>query len=471
MKMKEVCSRTQLTERTIRFYSEEGLISPASYKMNGRTYFDFSEEDIECLNNIAVLRKTGFSIEQINEMQKKPDRINDTVSALLAQLEKRRAEADNNITSLGAVKADKIADIGALAAILKSSAEEKALPATDLEPDFGRFDIQNREEKQQAYKEFISRSVRRIRLKKYLSLTGCGILLIVLSVFFTLLISGQLNSDITETALKHSADEYLIGGYEEGEVSLALEDETFSITAEGLHGGTLRMTRVYTNGDRNIALSWRYFTEAENLLVEQALLNMGGFEIEKGLGEAVAIAILPAEREGEYIAVYAESTDMTARELREAVDGKVCVTCDWWIQYYPRAGGNIWTALTGISDITNPLLRIDGGMDCSLSQTPGLTEEFSEGLLEIFKSSRWRLVKEHGSEIEGSVISFAEHCFIKLAFYDDGTTAYRINRYRSKLLPEYSEFFVWLKSDDGDITAAKLRKLLSDTIAECEAQE
>ena len=40
MKIKEVCRRTELTERTVRYWASEGLISPATYELNGRTYFD-----------------------------------------------------------------------------------------------------------------------------------------------------------------------------------------------------------------------------------------------------------------------------------------------------------------------------------------------------------------------------------------------------------------------------------------------
>jgi DNA-binding transcriptional MerR regulator len=43
MKIKAVCERTELTDRTIRYYIEEGLISPAfTENYLGRKSFDFS---------------------------------------------------------------------------------------------------------------------------------------------------------------------------------------------------------------------------------------------------------------------------------------------------------------------------------------------------------------------------------------------------------------------------------------------
>lgn len=66
MKIKAVCEKTGLTDRTIRYYIEEGLIFP-SYKENylGRKSFDFSDENISELNDIATLRNFDFSIEEI----------------------------------------------------------------------------------------------------------------------------------------------------------------------------------------------------------------------------------------------------------------------------------------------------------------------------------------------------------------------------------------------------------------------
>lgn len=68
MKMKEVCTRTGLTERTVRFYVQEKLVTPLAQRRNGRTWLDFSEADLERLNTVAVLRKAGFTLEEIRAM-------------------------------------------------------------------------------------------------------------------------------------------------------------------------------------------------------------------------------------------------------------------------------------------------------------------------------------------------------------------------------------------------------------------
>ena len=69
MKIKEICRKTGLTDRTVRYYIEEQLIAPF-YTENylGRKSFDFSQEDLERLKNIATLRAFGFSVEEIKEL-------------------------------------------------------------------------------------------------------------------------------------------------------------------------------------------------------------------------------------------------------------------------------------------------------------------------------------------------------------------------------------------------------------------
>ena len=63
MRMKDVLARTGLSERAVRLYIENGLLSPrqdSSYA--GRKSITFSEEDVEALEVIATLRRAGFSL-------------------------------------------------------------------------------------------------------------------------------------------------------------------------------------------------------------------------------------------------------------------------------------------------------------------------------------------------------------------------------------------------------------------------
>lgn len=70
MKIKEVITKTGLTDRAIRLYIEKDLVKPeCDENYNGRKSIDFSEKDIEQLKNIALLRKADFSITEIKALQ------------------------------------------------------------------------------------------------------------------------------------------------------------------------------------------------------------------------------------------------------------------------------------------------------------------------------------------------------------------------------------------------------------------
>ena len=90
MKIKAVCEATGLTDRTIRFYIEEGLVTP-KYQQNylGRKTFDFSEEDVKTLESISIFRKYGFSVAEIKEIYEQPEKI-----ISMAQQAKERLETD-----------------------------------------------------------------------------------------------------------------------------------------------------------------------------------------------------------------------------------------------------------------------------------------------------------------------------------------------------------------------------------------
>lgn len=83
MKMKEVCSLTGLSDRTVRYYIEEGLIAP-SYTENyaGRRSFLFSEEDVALLRDIGTLRKYGFSVSDISAIRQNKNRSPEIIKRL-----------------------------------------------------------------------------------------------------------------------------------------------------------------------------------------------------------------------------------------------------------------------------------------------------------------------------------------------------------------------------------------------------
>ena len=69
MKIKEVCRRTGLTEKSVRYYVEQGLCSPAQVEVRGRIYSEFGSENLRELTQVIRLRSAGLSIEQISRIK------------------------------------------------------------------------------------------------------------------------------------------------------------------------------------------------------------------------------------------------------------------------------------------------------------------------------------------------------------------------------------------------------------------
>ncbi len=73
MKMNEACKQTNLTKKAIHYYIDCGLIRVNQLDNH---YYDFSEENIEDLKQIAFFRKVGISIETIKKIFTSPTALN-----------------------------------------------------------------------------------------------------------------------------------------------------------------------------------------------------------------------------------------------------------------------------------------------------------------------------------------------------------------------------------------------------------
>ena len=84
MKIGAVCQSTGLTDRTIRYYIEEGLLQPEFTKnYTGRKSFDFTQEHVTLLHQISVLRKYGFSITDIKAILADPTQSSEITQELI----------------------------------------------------------------------------------------------------------------------------------------------------------------------------------------------------------------------------------------------------------------------------------------------------------------------------------------------------------------------------------------------------
>lgn len=84
MEIKEVENLLSVSRTNIRFYEKMGLLNP---ERNENNYRQYSESDIAILKKIIVLRKLGFSVEEISSMQKGDLSLSDALEKNIACLE------------------------------------------------------------------------------------------------------------------------------------------------------------------------------------------------------------------------------------------------------------------------------------------------------------------------------------------------------------------------------------------------
>ena len=133
MRIKEVCERTGLTDRAIRYYIDAALLSP-EYSENylGRKNYSFSEEDIASLNEVLVLRNIGFSVPEIATIQKNPEKIAELVSALSKRTTEEFEKDRGILAILSRLELSRIHNISELAdAVTALESVSKSTPPGD----------------------------------------------------------------------------------------------------------------------------------------------------------------------------------------------------------------------------------------------------------------------------------------------------------------------------------------------------
>lgn len=146
MKIKEVAQLTDLPESTIRFYEEEGLISPEKEYMNGRYYRSYSEDDVHLLRTIGTLRKARFSMDEIRSMGSDPKSIEDICAQCCLRLREEVSALREISSTLSSLTADSIGSMFSLADALSEKTKNVELPARDIQVNFARFDSEQWDE-------------------------------------------------------------------------------------------------------------------------------------------------------------------------------------------------------------------------------------------------------------------------------------------------------------------------------------
>ena len=120
MKIKEVMAATGLQETTIRYYERMGLISPETQRRNGRTYHTYTQEDVETLRAVVVLRSARFTIQELRSMQEDPEVIPAAVEACRQRLRQEAEETERLSNAMDRMDSAEVRSLGDLGTLLRA---------------------------------------------------------------------------------------------------------------------------------------------------------------------------------------------------------------------------------------------------------------------------------------------------------------------------------------------------------------
>ena len=128
MKIKTVCELTGLTARTVRVYIDEKLIAP-DFTENylGRRNFEFSDDDVEALKNIAILRKNDFSIDEIRDIICDIEKSTEIIKNVKNRIAKKSEEYNRCLQAFSYIDFSKTYTISELALALSEIPNEMPL--------------------------------------------------------------------------------------------------------------------------------------------------------------------------------------------------------------------------------------------------------------------------------------------------------------------------------------------------------
>lgn len=186
MKIKEVAKLTGLTEKTIRFYEDKGLISPEKEEINGRVFRAYSREDVQGLNLVADMRKLDFSISDIIAMRGNPERIPDILGEYRSRASDELDFKTDVLKRFEQIEFKDISNIEELDRLLREMSVNRPLPVSDTEFEFYKIDGITKEElngEVVKYRERLSLKFRRKVRNTILLFSAALIVFIILAGF------------------------------------------------------------------------------------------------------------------------------------------------------------------------------------------------------------------------------------------------------------------------------------------------
>ena len=156
MKIGEVCERTGLTKRAVRFYIECGLVDPEIVERNFKEYREYSAADEARLRTIAVLRQSQFTIEQIKRMFAAPKEIPEVLGEYRAGLSNQEKELSALREGAEALLGSTLKSADDVAALLN---DFRTHGDPDMTPHFRRYDDESTDEQVAPKRRWLGRAI------------------------------------------------------------------------------------------------------------------------------------------------------------------------------------------------------------------------------------------------------------------------------------------------------------------------
>ena len=129
MKIKEVIAKTDLTDRAIRLYIENGLVSPSiTENYSGRKNIEFSDDDLVTLQNIATLRKADFSIAEIKSITESAEQCKAVLESFIKNKSEKIENDSKIVEALSPLLSTVNPDISIICENLNAVTADKTVP-------------------------------------------------------------------------------------------------------------------------------------------------------------------------------------------------------------------------------------------------------------------------------------------------------------------------------------------------------
>ena len=124
MRIKEVCKETGLTDKAVRLYINNELIYPNFQEgYNGRKNYCFSEDDVNNLKKIALLRRYNFPIQTIKDILDDNDCIPEVLENHLFNIKQTLAESSMVLINLNNAQNSSVSNLDDLCDVLNQNLE------------------------------------------------------------------------------------------------------------------------------------------------------------------------------------------------------------------------------------------------------------------------------------------------------------------------------------------------------------